>query len=463
MKGGKQITSAEEKLLDALDNDETEEHDVPILVHQMVGRRQKLQRKNRTTIEDFLGKGNRVNMVAIMPRYYGELLTWALQRYIEKEGWKVIRTLGYRSRQPVFIDVDTDWDKCENLLMNGQLLLEKVDTNVIVTVDINLQWRNSVQVEGLAKSKKEIERFINEVKSIAHEQNLYRGKKIEFGGCIYFLNVKDKSWNSIILDPATKREIKANTIDFLNKRKCWAEYGIPQKRGILLSGEPGTGKTVICKALMAEADGVTCITTNAYALSADEYITELYDMAQDLSPCIVFIEDIDLIGLNREEYHYQHGPALLSLLNVLDGIEEKQEIVTVATTNNLETLDRAISQRPSRFDRVVKLSLPSLEERKELIGLLCQKIPLDEATQDYIAHKAETCTPAQLQEIIYSLAIEYPDELSAGRLLNPEFSKDDIDRIIARINVRNVRQIGFGIDNNHNGSKSDLTRNLKLS
>jgi ATP-dependent 26S proteasome regulatory subunit len=207
---------------------------------------------------------------------------------------------------------------------------------------------------------------------------------------------------------------------------------------------------------MAEADGVTCITTNAYGLSADEYVTELYEMAQDLSPCIVFIEDIDLIGLNREEYHYQRGPALLSLLNVLDGVEEKRGIITVATTNNLETLDRAISQRPSRFDRVVKLSLPSLEERRELIGLLCQKIPLEEATQGYIARQMEYCTPAQLQEVIYSLVIEHSDKSPDGRRPNPEFSKDDIDCAISKVNGRNKRHLGFGIENNHIGKESTL-------
>ncbi len=446
--------SAEEKLLDAISEEEDEESDVPILVHRLVRRRQRLQRKNKAVIEGFLGKGNRANAVAILPRYYCELLTWALQRYIEKEGWKVIRTLGYHGPEPVYIEVSTDCDRCENLLMDGQLLLEKGGIHFTVTVDINPGWRGAVVVEGSAGRKKDVEEFTVGVKAIAKEQNFYRGKKIEFGGRIQFLNVKDKSWDSIILDSAIKKEIRANTIDFLNKMKRWAEYGIPQKRGVLLAGEPGTGKTVICKALMAEADGVTCITTNAYGLSADEYITELYEMAQDLSPCIVFIEDIDLIGLNREEYHYQHGSALLSLLNVLDGVKEKQEIITVATTNNLETLDRALSQRPSRFDRVVQLSLPSLEERKELIGLLCQKIPIDESIQDYIAHKAGHCTPAQLQEVIYGLAIEYQDESSGALSSNLELSKDDIDRIISRINGRNRQQIGFSMSGNHNGHKT---------
>jgi integrase len=135
-------------------------------------------------------------------------------------------------------------------------------------------------------------------------------------------------------------------------------------------------------------------------LDVNFYVTWPYSLAQDLTPCIVFIEDIDLIGQNREEFGYQRGNALLSLLAVLDGIEENNGIITVATTNCLDTLDKALSQRPSRFDCVIKLSRPSIAQRKELISRLCQKIPLDEQTQEYIAAKTENFTPAELSAIL---------------------------------------------------------------
>lgn len=444
--------SVEERLADVLDDeDEEEEEDgVPSYLSWRRQQRHRIQRKNRETINEFLGAGRRSNAVGIMPRYYGELLTWALHRYLERENWKVAATLGYGGPEPVYIDVSTGYGTHENLPVCGQLLIERNEERLIVTIDVNPRYYGSAQVQGPAEKKDEVEAFVDGFMNVAREENLYRGKKIEFGGRVQFLNVKEKSWDDIILDPATKREVKANTVDFLRRRERWAGYGIPQKRGVLMAGEPGTGKTLICKALMAEADGITCITTDAYRLCTDEYITDLYEMAQDLSPCIVFIEDIDLIGLNREEYHYQHGPALLSLLNVLDGVEEKHEIVTVATTNNPEALDRAISRRPSRFDRVITLSLPSLKERRELVGLLCRKIPIDGRIQDYMAGKSDRCTPAQLQEIVYSLAIEYPHEPSDGPSPRLELSRDDVDRAISRISERNGRRLGFDIENHHN-------------
>jgi len=436
--------SVEERFLEAIDDDDEES----LTLGWRESQRRRLQRKNRAAISRFLGKGRCTNNVAIVPRYYGELLTWALHRYLERGGWKIAAALGYRGPEPVYTDVDTG-GKTENLLMNGQMFVEKENTRYIITVDVNPRWRGSVQLEGPAKKRKEMEEFIADVLAIADKENFYRGKKIEFSGRIRFLDVKDRSWEGIVLDAETKADIKANTVDFLRRSDEWSKYGISLKRGILLAGEPGTGKTIICKALMGEADGITCITTNGYALDDDDYVTELYELAQDLSPSIVFIEDIDLIGQNRMEFGYQRGPALLSLLSVMDGVEEQRDVVTVATTNCLETLDKALRERPSRFDRVIRLTRPSLDERRELVRRLCQKIPLDEVTQEYIAARAGNCTPAQLQEIVYSLVIQHPSQ-------QPELavSKANIDRAISRINDRGRHRLGF-VGGNHNGSQPE--------
>jgi len=447
-KGGiRQGVSAEERFLEAIEEEEEEDEEASSS-DWLESHRRRLKQKNRAAINRFLGKGRRTNHVAILPRYYGELLTWALHRYLERGGWKVTATLGYRGPEPVYVNVDTGGE-IENLLVDGQMFVEKGDTRYIITLDINPRWRASVQMEGPVKKREEMGKFITGVLAIAEKENFYRGRKIEFSGRIRFLDVKDRSWGSIVLDAETKMEIKANTVDFLRRCDEWGRYGIPLKRGILLAGEPGTGKTIICKALMAEADGITCITTNGYALDDDDYVTELYELARDLSPSIVFIEDIDLIGQNRMEFGYLRGPALLSLLSVMDGVEEQKEVVTVATTNCLETLDRALSQRPSRFDRVIKLTRPSIEQRRELIGRLCQKIPLDEDTQEYIVRRAETCTPAQLKEIVYSLVIQCLAQQS-----ELVFGKAAIDWAISRINDKNRHRLGF-TGGNHNGDNLD--------
>jgi len=393
--------------------------------------------KNQVAVDEFLGEDLRACDVGILPRYYCELLTWALHRYLEREGWFTVSILGYHSPEPVYIDVNTG-DESSNLLSNGRLLVENGDNRFVVTVDINPMSRCSVTVEGRANSENEIRAFVGGVMAITERENFYRGKKVEFNRRIRILDVRDKSWDSIAMDADTKAEIRANTVSFLRQPERWLRCAIPLKRGILLAGEPGTGKTVICKALMAEAEGITCITTNGYAIDDDDYINELYELALDLSPSIVFIEDIDLIGRSRVESSYQRGPALLSLLSVLDGIEEYTKIVTIATTNCLEMLDEALSQRPSRFDRVIMLTRPSTQQRREVVHRLCQRIPLEEEMQEYIAQKTEGFTPAQVQEVIYSLVIRCPAEQ-----VELSFDTSDIDRAISMVNGRKRAQIGF--------------------
>jgi cell division protease FtsH len=447
--------SVGEDYLEAMEEDDDEDEEI-MESSGWRERKHRLQKKNRETINRFLGRGKRTISVAIVPGYYGELLTWALHQYLERGGWKVTATLGYHGPEPVYVNVDTG-GAIVNLLMDGQMLIEKGDIRCMVTVSVNPRARGSVQLEGPVKNRKEIEEFIAAVLDIVEKENFYRGRKIEFSGRIRFLDVKDRTWDSIILDTETKSEIKANTVDFLRRSDEWGKYGIPLKRGILLAGEPGTGKTIICRALMAEAYGITCITTNGYALDDDDYVTTLYELAQDLSPCIVFIEDIDLIGQNRMEFGYMRGASLLSLLSEMDGVEEQREVVTVATTNCLETLDKALSQRPARFDRVIKLTCPSVEQRRELVSRLCRKIPIDEDMQDYIAMRAENCTPAQLQEIVYSLVIQRP-----ARQPELTVNKADIDRAISRINNKNRHRLGF-TGGNHNGSQPDLTATIRLS
>jgi cell division protease FtsH len=440
--------------MEAIEDTEGEEGTtMPTGYDRFARRRERLQQRHSTAINDFLGKGNRMDAAVIKPRYYGELLTWALHQYMKLEGWKVVRTLGYNSPEPVYIDVNTGEGTSQNLLRDGVLFVKKCEECLTITVDVYLRSYNSVVICGLASNKDQVLEFAKGVETIASEQNFYRSKKLEFAGRIRFLKLPARNWEGVILDAGIKREICANTIGFLGNRERLAGYGIPPKRGVLLVGEPGTGKTLVCKALMAEAKDITCILAHAYALGEDEYITELYELAQDLSPSIVFIEDIDLITQNRVELGYSRGPALLSLLSALDGVEEQREIVTIATTNHLEIIDEAIGHRPSRFDRVIKLPLPSLEERKQLVELLSHKIPLEESSKEYIARKTEHCTPAQLQEIMYSLAIKHCSETPVEDKQSLKPTTDDIDNAISRINGRNKQRLGFCPKDNHNGDR----------
>ena len=212
----------------------------------------------------------------------------------------------------------------------------------------------------------------------------------------------------------------------------------PPKRGIILAGEPGTGKTIICKALISEADEITCITTAAYGTLHEQYISELFSIAQDLSPSMVFIEDLDFVGQERHD-SYRGTPPLIALLTEMDGIAEKTAIVTVATSNCFEMLDKALSERPSRFDRVFKLIRPNCEQRAELIKRISEKIPLSEDVREYIVKVTSGFTPAQLQGVLHGMVISH-SEMEEETM---QFNRSDVDSAIAWLNIRKKGPMGF--------------------
>ena len=201
-----------------------------------------------------------------------------------------------------------------------------------ITVDARTCSKSLVRVEGSTKNKCEIKEFACGIKTIAEKENYYRHNNISFNGHIQFMDICDEAWGNINLAPVVKEQIKASIIDLLGKKQTWTKYGLPLKRCILLTGGEDKDKKAICRALMTEAVGITCITATASCLDYD-CAAQLYHLARDLSPCIVFIKDIDHMGQNRVKCDYYRVPSVLYLLTILASVENYEEIVTVATAS----------------------------------------------------------------------------------------------------------------------------------
>jgi cell division protease FtsH len=395
-----------------------------------------LNLKVSETINKFLGESSWVAETYTTKWYYWKLLAWTIKSVIKSRGWKIVSVKGYSRDEPVIRDIQTDYTKFESCVIDGQLLLEKNNIRMIIIMDTS----NSVQIEAGENHHRLVKAFINSIGNFLKKNNFYMGKKLNFESGISFLNAGQRDWDSVILDPAMKKEIRMNTIGFLNNCTQLEKYGIPPKRGIILAGEPGTGKTIVCKALMSEANTITCIATTAEGIVMGGYISELFSLAQDLSPSIIFIEDIDFIGQERQDY-YRGGAPLISLLSEMDGIAEKNAIVTVATSNCYEALDKALSERPSRFDRVFRITRPNYQQRVELVKHISKKIPLSEEIREYVVKETNGFTPAQVQEVLHGMVISH----SATGQDIMQFSRNDVDSTIALLNIRRTDSIGFNV------------------
>ena len=213
-------------------------------------------------------------------------------------------------------------------------------------------------------------------------------------------------------DVAGEDEAKENLseiVDYLHNPQKYAEVGASMPKGVLLVGPPGTGKTMLAKAVAGEA-GVPF-----FSMSGSEFVEmfvgmgaskvrDLFQQAKEKAPCIVFIDEIDAIGQKRDGRglggNDEREQTLNQLLTEMDGFEGNNGVIILAATNRPETLDPALT-RPGRFDRRVPVELPDLQGRVAILQVHARKVRLsDDVDLKVIARMAAGASGAELANMI---------------------------------------------------------------
>ena len=217
-------------------------------------------------------------------------------------------------------------------------------------------------------------------------------------------------------DVAGEDEAKENLteiVDYLHDPSKYQEIGASMPKGILLVGPPGTGKTMLAKAVAGEAN------VPFFSISGSEFVEmfvgmgaskvrDLFRQAKEKAPCIVFIDEIDAIGKKRDGQvggNDEREQTLNQLLTEMDGFEGNNGVIILAATNRPESLDPALT-RPGRFDRRVPVELPDLKGREEILRVHARKIKVAEDV-DYnkIARMASGASGAELANIVNEAAL----------------------------------------------------------
>lgn len=217
-------------------------------------------------------------------------------------------------------------------------------------------------------------------------------------------------------DVAGLYEVKkdmATLVDFLQNGEKYIEAGAEIPKGAILYGPPGTGKTLLARATAGEA-GVPFYNTSGSEF-AEKYvgigakrIRELFDKAEKNAPCIVFIDEIDAVGGNRDNTmdNTEDLKTLEELLNRMDGFKASTGVLVIGATNRLNALDPAL-MRPGRFDKKFCVPLPeTVEERMEIISLYAKnKRFMDDVNLEQLAKETIGCSPAEIKSILNDAAI----------------------------------------------------------
>ena len=234
-----------------------------------------------------------------------------------------------------------------------------------------------------------------------------------------------------------EKEELIEIVDFLKRPEKYTKMGAKIPRGVLLYGKPGTGKTLIAKAIAGEAD-VPFISMSGsefiemFAGLGASRVRKLFEKARKLSPCIVFIDEIDALGSRRTSNsgaETENNQTLNPLLVEMDGFSSEETIIVLAATNRPEMLDKALL-RPGRFDRQITIPTPDLKGRLEILKIHSKDKRISEDVNlESIAEDTAGFTGAELANILNEAAILATKNKHEG------IESDDIEEAVKKVTV----------------------------
>ncbi len=261
---------------------------------------------------------------------------------------------------------------------------------------------------------------------------------------VYVPSTEGIRFNDVAGEDEAKESL-AEIVDYLHNPKKYTEVGASMPKGLLLVGPPGTGKTMLAKAVAGEAN------VPFFSISGSEFVEmfvgmgaskvrDLFKQAKEKAPCIVFIDEIDAIGQKRNSGQLggndEREQTLNQLLTEMDGFEGNNGVIILAATNRPESLDPALT-RPGRFDRRVPVELPDLQGREAILKVHAKKIKTtDDVDFHTIARMASGASGAELANIINEAALR---AVRDGRTaVNQSDLEESVEVVIAGYQKKNA-------------------------
>jgi hypothetical protein len=311
--------------------------------------------------------------------------------------------------------------KTRACVSNGLYLVREGDDRLVVMflpTQSGAQAELSLQIVG--PDLETAERVMAEIWRLARERSVFRGQMISFGAEVFgpggnttplnFLNRPAVARDQVVLPEALLDEIERQVVGVARHSERLLASGQHLKRGILLHGAPGTGKTHTVSYLLGRLPDVTVIVISGRALSR---IGEACSVARTLSPAVIVVEDVDLIAEERTARPGEH-PLLFQLLNEMEGLNSASDVTFLLTTNRADLLEPALAARPGRVDLAAELPLPDADARRALIRLYQGNLVLDGVDMDAVIERTEGVTAPFLKELLRKAALLAAEEDASG-------------------------------------------------
>lgn len=405
-------------------------------------------------VKDFFQGANYSVIEESCGQYSHNCAQFVMKDFFEKEkGFTKVKETFYDESGEMavtFENLEIEKDQFIKVYKNAFVMYEKtVDkTTTRICLSINKYSAREITYRLFSTSD---ENILSEWLKFAREHNMYRGKKIT-AECS-FLKIADVKWEDIILPTEIIGMVRQHVDELFFYSEYLKANNMNLKRGVILAGDPGTGKTMLCKVMAREING-TVIYALPSNLGRSEDIARVCEMAKDLAPCILIIEDIDWLAEDREQ-SYSAG-AVIELMNYLDGVQEFTDVVTLATTNNHEKIEKAVANRPGRFDRVIQIPKPNVDCRLRMLKKFTEKLKFDGSIDwSKVVQKSDGLSGSHMKEIAKTVVLHAIRDKSTDENKIAIIKQKHFDSTLAEVSNEQVssfnkaankkRKIGFGV------------------
>ena len=327
--------------------------------------------RERAFISDYFNGQSYITVDQALSPYQHNLAQYVLKKFFEEvNGFTKILETNTDNQAPTFEEIQTDLNQTFRGYSEAAIGYKTPDGDKVLVI---IERQDERQVDYRVYSTENRGDLLKQWLALSLKDNYYRGKKINAAAC--FLDLSALTWDDVILPKKIVHLLKGIVTKAISKQHLFIKNKIDLKQGVMLSGGPGNGKTTAIKVVAKEVPpSVTVIYAQPSHLMMAKDVRSVCSMARDLSPAVLIIEDIDWIA---EDRNTGDAGRVIELMNQLDGLEEFNNVITIATTNDVDKIEKAVKNRPGRFDRVITIDNPDEDCRRRMLKLFTQHWVID--------------------------------------------------------------------------------------